>query len=241
MISSAIIRCVAPTGIALVLLAGCSLSQSPPTCVVGQGGWFAKYTLMANQPAGACSQKRGEGLGVRKYFPAGQNPQVAIQTDTLGTMALQTPGDTNLTHRPYSIGSLTQDAPDANQICSVPSLSRAEQTVGGSNISYEWSNARFVVQPNVPGTQMIATLRYTEGGCTAEYKAVGMQPNADCFAVDGQGNPVLDPAGNQAPDDTRCGPGYFPQTQVNPDFAVRCDPEMLKCVLTADPPSLIVQ
>ncbi len=237
---SAIIRCVARTGVALLLVAGCSLSQSPATCVVGQGGWFAKYTLMANQPVGACSQKQGEGLGVRKYFPPGQNPQVAIQTDTLGNMALQTPGDPNPIDRPYSIGALTQDAPDANQICSIPTLSTAEQNVGGSDISYAWSNVRFVVQPNVPGTQMIASLRYTEG-CTAEYKAVGMQPNADCFAVDAQGTPVLDQSGNQVPDDMRCGPGYFPQTQVNPDFAVRCDPVLLKCVLTADPPSLVAR
>jgi hypothetical protein len=117
-------------------------------------------------------------------------------------------------------------------------LTKAEQNVGGSDIAYEWSDVKFVVRANVPGTQMSATLRYTEGGCTAEYKAVGMQPNADCFQVDSQGAPVLDAMGNQIPDDTRCGPGSFPQTNVNPDFAVKCDAVLFKCVLTSDPPAL---
>jgi hypothetical protein len=232
------IRYIACTSVALTLLGGCNFSPSRPSCVVGQGGWFAKYTLMANQPTDSCSQLRGEGLGVRKYFPPGQNPQLAIRADTLGNMALQVPGDPDPSHSPTSIGPLNQDAPDADNLCAVSSLSRAEQNVGGLDISYEWRDAKFVVQSNVPGTQMSATLRYTDPNCTAEYKAVAMQPNADCFAVDSQGNPVLDPAGNQIPDASRCGPGFFPQGQVNPDFAVTCDPVLFKCVLATDPPSL---
>ena len=235
------IRCIACTVFTLVGLVGCNFSQSPVTCVIGQGGgsggWFAKYTLKPSQPTGLCSQKSGEGLGIRKYFPDGQKPLVVVRTDTLGMIALATP-DPDPTHSPNSTGNLTQDAPDANNLCTIPTLTKAEQNVGGSDIAYEWSDVKFVVRANVPGTQMSATLRYTEGGCTAEYKAVGMQPNADCFQVDSQGAPVLDAMGNQIPDDTRCGPGSFPQTNVNPDFAVKCDAVLFKCVLTSDPPAL---
>jgi hypothetical protein len=225
-------------GIAVTLagLSGCSVSQSPITCVIGQGGggggWFAKYTVKPSQPAGLCSLKTGEGLGVRKYFPNGGNPIVAIETDTLGGMVPQPPPNPNPA---ISEGALSQDTPDSNNLCMIPTLTKAELNAGGSDIAYEWSNAEFVVLADVPGTQMMATLRYTEGGCTAEYKVVSMQPNVDCFQVDAQGNPVLDSMGNQIPDSSRCSP----QANVNPDFAVTCDPGLFKCVLTSDPPSLL--
>ncbi len=226
--------------VALASLSGCGFTQSPLTCDIGQGGggggWFAKYTVKASQPVGPCSRKTppGEGLGVRKYFPDGQKPLVAIETDTLGAMAQQTPNDPNPAHSAISTGSLSQNTPDSNNFCTISTLTKAEQNVGGSDIGYEWSDAKFVVEPNVPGTQMSATLRYTEGGCTAEYKVVAMQPNVDCFKVDAQGNPVLDSMGNQIADTTRCSP----QANVNPDFAVTCDPVLFKCVLTSDPPAL---
>jgi len=237
------IRQIACLSLAVIPLGGCTFSPSPPTCVVGQGGgsggWFAKYTLLPSQPAGSCSQLRGEGLGIRKYYPPGSSPQVAIGTDTLGNLALQTPPDPDPSHSPVSIGALTQSTPDANNFCAVPTFSKAEQNAGGVDIAYEWRDVKFVVLSDVPGTQMTATLRYTDPGCTAEYKAVALQPNADCFAIDASGSPVLDPSGNQIPDDSRCGSGFYPQGQVNPDFAVMCDPVVFKCVLTKDPPSLI--
>ena len=62
-----------------------------------------------------------------------------------------------------------------------------------------------------------------------------MQPNVDCFQIDSDGNPVLDSMGNQIPDVSRCSP----KSNVNPDFAVTCDPDLYKCVLASDPPSLL--
>jgi hypothetical protein len=226
----------------LVSVSACSVSQSPLTCDVGQGGgsggWFAKYTLKPGQPTGPCAQKLGEGLGVRKYFPTGQpcsesSPCViAVRTDTLGTMSLSVPVDPATAD---SQGSLTQDHPDANNLCTIPTLSKAEVSAAGYDVQYEWSDVKFVVEPNVPGTQMSATMKDTEGGCTAEYKVVAMQPNVDCFQIDSQGSPVLDSNMNQIPDVSRCSP----QANVNPDFAVTCDPDVFKCVLASDPPSLV--
>lgn len=237
------IRQIACLSLALLPLGACTFSPTPPTCVVGQGsgpgGWFAKYALLPNQPAGSCSQLQGEGLGVRKYYPPGRDPQVAIGTDTLGNMALSTPPDADPSHSPISVGALSQNTPDAESFCALQTLSRAEQNVGGNDLAYEWRDVKFVVLSNVPGTQMSATLRYTTPDCAAEYKVAAMQPNADCFALDAQGNPVMDSSGNQVPDNSRCGPGFFPQGQVNPDFAVTCDPVLFKCVLTGAPPSLI--
>src|SRR5260370_30341760 len=103
--------------VTVVGLAGCNFTQSPLTCDIGQGGgdpsgWFAKYTLKPGQPTGACSQKLGEGLGVRKYFqplagdpnkgPDPKKQSVVIGTDTLGNLALGTPSDPNPAHSPNS-------------------------------------------------------------------------------------------------------------------------------------------
>ncbi|HKD42072.1 MAG TPA: hypothetical protein VKB87_17435 [Myxococcaceae bacterium] len=221
---------------ALSLLAGCSVSQSPLTCDIGQGGgsggWYAKYTLKPSQPTGQCSQVPGEGLGVRKYFPDGQKPMVVIRTDILGNMANSLPVDPTAAD---SEGSLIQDHPDSNNLCIIPTMTKAEVIGAGYDGAYEWSDVKFVVAANVPGTQMSATLMRTEGGCTAEYKVVAMQPNVDCFQIDSDGNTVLDSMGNQIPDVSRCSP----QSNVNPDFAVTCDPDLLKCVLASDPPSLL--
>src|SRR5262249_12886869 len=142
--------------------------------------WFATYALKPSQPAGACSQKTGEGLGIRKYFPDGQAPRVAIRSDTLGTLTMETPPDPNPNHHAESIGELVQTAPDASNMCSISSFDTAEQNVNGMDIAYEWSEVKFIVQANVPGTQVIASLRYTENGCSAEYTVAGMQPNVDC-------------------------------------------------------------
>ena len=227
--------------ITVALQAGCGVSQAPLTCVIGQGGWFAKYSLKPNQTVtGACAQKVGEGLGVRKYFPAGQKPMVDIRTDTLGAMALQTPSDADSSHSPNSSGTLTAESPDSSNFCSIANFTKAEQNIpasagGPGDIVYEWSNARFLTQANVPGTQMMASLKYTEGGCTAEYKVVAMQPFKDCTKMDAQGSAVLDAQGNPVADDSACRGSL---SGVNPDFNVKCDPTLVKCTLVNDPPSL---
>lgn len=227
--------------VAVAMQAGCGVSQAPLTCVIGQGGWFARYSLKPNQTVtGACAQKVGEGLGIRKYFPAGQKPMVDIRTDTLGSMALQTPGDADTSHSPNSSGALTAESPDSSNFCSIANFSKAEQNIpvnagGPGDIAYEWSDARFLTQANVPGTQMIASLKYTEGGCTAQYKVVAMQPFKDCTKMDAQGSAVLDAQGNPVGDDTLC---RGASSGVNPDFAVKCEPNLLRCTLMSDPPSL---
>lgn len=233
-------RSIPVIAVAIVTQVGCSLSQAPLTCDIGQGSWFAQYTLLAPGSIGACANKTGEGLGIRKYFPDGQKPQVAIRTDTLGNLALMSPGDPDATHHPESMGALTADSPDASQFCSISTFTKSEQNVpasagGPGDITYEWSDVRFVVRTNVPGTQMVSHLRYTEPGCTAEYRVVAMQPFKDCTLVDAQSNPILDSMGNPQPDDSAC---RGPLSGVNPDFAVRCDRAMLRCVLINDPPSL---
>jgi len=234
-------RYLSVIAIAVLMQAGCGISQAPVTCVIGQGSWFARYSLKPNQTVtGACAKKVGEGLGIRKYFPPGQKPMVDIRTDTLGAMALQTPSDDDTSHNPNSSGALTAESPDSSNFCSIANFSKAEQNIpasagGPGDIVYEWSNARFLTQANVPGTQMMASLKYTEGGCTAEYKVVAMQPYKDCTKMDAEGSAVLDPDGNPVGDDSLC---QGPSSNVNPDFAVSCEPNLLRCTLNSDPPSL---
>jgi hypothetical protein len=98
------------------------------------------------------------------------------------------------------------------------------------NITYEWSNLRIYNTPEIPGTQFVAELRYTENGCTAEYTAKGIWPVVSC-GVGGK------------PDESRCDPfpdpsvGRLRGSGINPIFPVTCDPVALICVLTGEVPS----
>ena len=106
----------------------------------------------------------------------------------------------------------------------------ATSSLPAQSFSYEWSNLRVYNTPEIPGTQFIADLRYTETGCIADYTVKGIWPVVSC-ATGGK------------PDETKCDP-YRTSTSaglrgsgINPLFPVKCDPVALICVLTGEVPS----
>src|SRR4051812_32219516 len=114
--------------VALVFaLAGCGAAEQPePQCLVGHGGYAAKYTLKAGQAtSGACAQKKGEVIGVQKYNPPGATEQtVSIRPQTLSELEGLDEGSPIV-----SSGALEAITPDENGFCTAPSLSKAEQHV----------------------------------------------------------------------------------------------------------------
>jgi hypothetical protein len=91
-------------------------------------------------------------------------------------------------------------------------------TTPGTDIKYEWSNVRVRVTTAYEGTQMVADLKYTQDGCTAEYTVVGLWPAVSCAAKDPSGNPL------DMPDPQSCDPFADPDagraygSGINPDF-----------------------
>lgn len=85
------------------------------------------------------------------------------------------------------------------------------------DVTYAWSNARFIVSANIQGTQFEADLDYTQDGCTAKYRVRGVYPVVYCETDD------------ECNDDAN---------GMNPDFASHCNTDLGFCVLDGDIPSL---
>lgn len=163
-------------------------------------------------------------------------------------------------HDVNSVGDFAAAYPDDNGVCVVPTLSPAEQSVPAFNtpppaskpmdpqvmhpatdIKYEWKNVRVYATPDLPGTQMVGEVTYTENGCSATYSVLGLYPAVSCEAKDAMGN------GTGMPDPTLCDPVANPDagratgSGINPDLKARvgCDPDLLLCILTAPPSQLL--
>lgn len=126
----------------------------------------------------------------------------------------------------------------------------------GRSLRYEWSNMEVYVTAANLGNTFQADLTYTEGTCTAKYRVVGLWPLVHCGLATEE--PVLDPTtGEQlvdsatgepvfrvveTPQDRLCDnipdpepPYYIPYASgIAEDLKVKCDPEMLVCVLDSD-------
>jgi hypothetical protein len=220
------------------------------------GSFAATYTLKAGQDSTlACAKLKPEQVGMQKFFNQDQDARdsIAVRSRRMGGLlaALKLRADPAPTYEPSSVGGLTTEFPGADNFCDVPELtpSRLEapalpaglpdggtQPDGGppaqaaQSITYEWSNLRVYNTPEIPGTQFLAELRYTENGCTADYSVKGIWPVVSCAT-----------AGK--PDQGKCDPfpdpsvGRLRGSGINPIFPVTCDPVALICVLTGEVPS----
>jgi hypothetical protein len=212
--------------------------QPPPQCTIGRGGHAVRYSL--KEGTGPCSTKKGEIVGAQSYrVPnSGQLPTLALQPNAL--LALQG-RDPDTTHLTYSSGSFTSDYPEQN-LCVVPSTSEARQSAPASgstpaqDLRYQWSNVTIYDSTAIPGTQWTADLTYTENGCTATYRAVGVFPAVSCTVTSG-GQPVRDASGNLVTNAALCKSRVL-GLSIDPHYPIRCDGDTGLCVLDGEPPAL---
>jgi hypothetical protein len=237
------------------VLGACNTEDPERQCAVARavsdgstGSFAATYTLKEGtaQPDRPCTQLKPEPVGLQKYFS--QDPSapdtVAIRTDRMGRLRTQYASQLGAATagEPYAVGPLASETPGADNFCDVPELAPARLEVPATpslpaqSFSYEWSGLRVYNTPEIPGTQFIADLRYTENGCTAEYTVKGIWPVVGCGTVFKAGEPAK-------PDETKCDPypdfnvGRLRGSGINPIFPVKCDPVALICVLTGEVPS----
>lgn len=109
-----------------------------------------------------------------------------------------------------------------------------------STVKYEWTDLKVYVTAAAQGTQFSGRLKYTEDNCTAEYNVAGVWPPVHCgVEKEVNGKKV------EVPEASLCCPSADPLggrvtgSGINPDFPVKCDPDLLLCVLdTQDPTKL---
>lgn len=254
---------------ALTLVLGGSCTQPTMNCTTAHLPYAAKFTLKSGDPNSPCGQLKGDILGMQTYFATGgvngtakfADPSAAIRTQTAGLLvdeglnyAVPVPGFSDpdeVLHLPNALGDFEGGEPDGDDFCHVKKLGPArvdrpelplipevpavpddpatpeDETMEGTpevpatppiSISHEWTNARWLVNPDAQGTQFEADLKFTQDDCTAEYHVVAVSPAVHCMSD---------------ADCTADGSG------LNPDFAVRCDPDIDGgvCVLAKDIPS----
>jgi hypothetical protein len=200
-------------------LTACAVDQPLPQCTVGRGAHAVRYEPQSG--TGACATKVAENVGAqsfRRLEPAGTPPLLALRPASL---AITGAVDEAIT----SEGSFTAEYPsEEDAACSVPSLDEASQVVGGVERRYRWSNVKLYNTAAIPGTQWTATLEYSEGDCSATFKAVGLFPSISC-RVNGE---IV------ASECNRPRPGL----SLDPAFPVRCDTDSGLCVLDGEPPAI---
>jgi len=211
---------------AAALVASCDTRQPAMGCLVQGVSWVATY-----KPVGphTCPELPGELLGLQTYLQPSGERLLGLKPQTLN--AMDPTDELDPEHPPYAIGALPAEVA-ADGFCTVSSLSVAEKHVPAdpeqslpAHAVYRWSNVRIVVQPEVPGTQLIADLERTAEGCTARYEVWAMWPgDIGCAA---EGSP-------EEPDESIC----QHSESIPRGFAVTCDPGLLLCVPAQRPPSL---
>jgi hypothetical protein len=233
--------------VASALLAnGCENVPQPKIgCTIGQGPFAVKYTPKVPQTLpSVCAANKGETISVRDYTDSGKN-YIAIRSSLIGA---ETRTDPNPDHKPYSFGEYPFES-NAENFCEAGTMSPtivqvpADATRPAVDRRYEWSNVKFLNTPRAAGTQMSATLKFTDNvaGCSLEYDVVGMWPALDCSKVDPG-------TGLRVPDENKCATVANADAGVrvacssagcvSPDFRIHCDPDILLCVLDQPPPSL---
>ncbi len=218
----------------LLSLSGCAFEQPPVRCIVGRGGHAVRYVL--KEGSGTCALKKPEIVGVQKYNPPGEQTQtVALQPDALFQLVGE---DADESHSPISLGSLRQDMPGADGFCRVQDVSEGRQQVTeepGVDVRYAWSDVRFHVSAAAPGTQWLATVRYTEGSCSATYEAIGVFPAVSCHVRNEDGDLEYNEDGTPKTDARLCrAPDYDTLLALDESFPVRCDEASALCVLDSD-------
>jgi hypothetical protein len=238
----------------LSVFGSCTLEQGSPGCpiaapnfLLGVPSHAAKYTLESG--TGACAELKGDAIGFEKYMvPGGSTARLAVRAYTLGEMSLHQidPADPKGA-KVNSVGDLTVE-PTAG-VCSATNLSPATQSFGpgekeeevegsdtpkivplpATQVTYQWNDLKFYVAASRPGTVFTANLDFTQDGCNAKYKVIGLWPKVDC-STDADCDPNPDPANGR-----NSGSG------INPEFDVGCDADLHFCTFRSTPAFVTAQ
>lgn len=100
--------------------------------------------------------------------------------------------------------------------------------------SINWTRLQFLVTTPYPGTQFEGELTIQVNDCVGTYKATGVYATDHVSCEGAEGGPDPDQC-LALPDLSK---NVFFGTGINPDFPVRCDPDLLLCVLDGDFPAI---
>jgi hypothetical protein len=104
------------------------------------------------------------------------------------------------------------------------------------DIAISWSNVKFYNTASAPGTQMTASATRTTGTCEQKYDVIGVWPSVSCDGANFIGGTPGKPFAAACCPGSDAAAGIPLGSGINPNFAVKCDPTLLLCVLDVDHP-----
>jgi hypothetical protein len=241
---------------ASALALGACVDQPKPNCIATTNPFAVKLIELSRVESvpGACttfgpaSFNADPVIGLSPYYARGSDGQpdydrgsLAVQTAELGSLFLTAEGfdvaNAAADGQIFSLGDFSTAEPDADNICTVPTLSPtrlvlpaiaaipddpatadADESFPGQapvDATLDWSNVRVYVTADIFGTQMDGELtdtRVTETGetCAITYRTAGLAPAASCAVFDADEVQLFNPDGSPQIDPAACEPEANP-------------------------------
>jgi len=166
-----------------LMLGGCPSAELTPcqTLPSVQGGYVVKMVRQGAAPVGCTDADTPAEFSDVWAFDT-----VNDRTIVGSSVTLPLPDTGPIPDNRLFKGQFTQERSDANNSCTVPTLSTISDTVGGSLLSYAVRDMTFLSGAAYQGAEFKAVVAFTRGTCTATYDALALSPavacttNADC-------------------------------------------------------------
>jgi hypothetical protein len=159
---------------ALVTLSGCS-SQAPAPCQI-QSPFNGPYTVKLTN-AGAATANCPAVFGDQwtlDNFPGG----LIVMQSALNTVPLPTDIQSSV----YGRGKFSASDPDANDLCTVPSIEKP-MDAPTPGATYNVTNLAFLSTALYIGTEWKADIEYAVGSETCTYTAQAINPSVTCAST----------------------------------------------------------
>jgi hypothetical protein len=232
--------------------AAVSCDQPKPFCIVTPAPFAVRLDVESQDgdcdDFGPASFNAAPEVGFAPYYQKDEKGQpdyrrgaVAIRTAEVAGLVTTAEGfevENSSGGKIYSMGDFATDQPDAEGICSVPTLSETrlvldevpaveddpatedeDESFAGQaaqDIKLVWSDVKIVVTAALFGTQIEAKVTDTRVGpegqtCTFTYRALGLSPAHTCYKTDEDGAPIMKDDGTYDIDPAQCDPEANPE------------------------------
>ncbi len=214
--------------------------------------------LGEEDPAASCVQPSADG-GVELFDGTPVDPATAtFTTADGGSVEVDLANECASVEEPFArrdaadpkgkklnaIGQMPQFP--SNNACTITNFTGGEQnyqeevltladgssaTLAAVTYKTEFTNFNVINSAKVPGTAFTTDMKFTEGGCVANYKVVGFWPEIHCSNAPSEGALVVSGDCDPSAD---LDAGRITGSGINPSFEPKCNTALGVCVPTVD-------